>query len=499
MAFQVIVNDVDRTAYIEKGSLEINDALTSQVDILSFSIKQKDWLPSKNDIIIVNRGDTPTRIFGGRIVDVNKSDQIYRYIEVEAQDWSVDLDRKLIAKVFNNMSAKEIIEDIVATVNAELGTEFTTDNVQDGIEFGKVVFNYLPASKCIEQLANTLNWSWYIDPQMDIHFFAKGQESAPFDVTDDSPNIIQETLEFDDSFSELRNTDIVRGGEFVANPRSESYIADGTQLIVNLGYKFATLPTVTVEGVPIDLGVENLDNQDLEDDLVVALWDYNQKYLRFKTAPTLGDEIEVTGNPLFPLIVLADDENSRNEYGIKEHLIVDKDIVSQDLAVQRAIADLEAYADGVQGGEFETYTDGLRTGQAIYVNSTKLDVQGTFLVRAVKTSEHGNSGAKYTIKLANNKIFGIIELLQRFLLLDKRALNINENEVPNIIKLDRRTVLFAEQITKIEPEIDHKTIEFEESIRFDPFDAEFVIGPYFPVDDADPKTPMRIGISSYIY
>jgi hypothetical protein len=495
--FEILVNSIDRTEYIVKGSLSIDDIETSQVDTASFSIKNKDWIPQKGDEIIINFDGN--REFGGRIVDVKKSDRVFLEIQVECQDWSVDLDRKKIAKVYDNLTAKEIIEDIIDTVNTEMGTSFTTANVQDTQVFGKVVFNYQESSKCIEELANVLNWHWYIDAFKDVHFFAKGMEAAPFSVNDTSPDVIRETLEFDDSFSELRNVIVLRGGEFVGSARTETYISDGSQTTLNLAYKFSSLPDVEIEGSPIAVGIENLDNQGLEDDTFVALWDYNQKYLRFKTAPAEGDEITITGTPLFPLIVQIEEPNSIAEFGRKEHLIVDSLITSVDTAIERCISDLEAYKGGVQGGSFMTYSHGLKSGQTIVVNSTKLDTAEVFLIRSVNMVEHGNSGALYKVELASNKVIGIIEFLQKLLLDDRKKIGIRENEVPNIIKLDNKEIEVEEEITRINSLTDFQDLEIEEEVRFDPFEAVFVLAPYFPVDDSDPKTPMILGVSSYLY
>lgn len=495
--FTVTVNSVDRTDQIVKGSVEVNDVLTSQVDDATFRVKNKAWVPEKGDEVIIEFDGT--REFGGRIVNVSVSDRIFSEYEIVCQDWSVDFDRKKIAAVYQNMTAKEIIEEIVDVINTEYGYAFTTVNVQDTVTFTKVVFNYLEGSKCLEELADALGWSYYIDPDMDIHFFPKGTESAPFEVTDDSDDVIRETLNISDGFSELRNVVIIRGGEFEGAPRTESYVSDGEQTTVNLAYKFAGLPTVEVDGSPIVVGVENLDNASLEDETMDALWDYNQKYLRFKTAVADGLVVETTGIPLFPLILPIEDAASIAEFGRKEHVIVDRTITSTDLAIEVGIAELTAYANGVQNGGFQTYAHGVRSGQLIVVNSTKLGITGEYLVRSVRMSEFGNSGAIYEIEVANSRVFGIIELLQSLILRDRNNLSINENEVPNIVKLDQQTIEITESITAIEPEEDSQTIEIEEDIEHPAWEAEFVIAPYFPVDDLDPKIPMFIETSSYIY
>ena len=496
--FEVLINSVDRTEEVVKGSLIIDDVLTSQTDSARFRVKAKTYNPSIGDEVIINFDGT--REFGGRITGITRSDRVFRMIDVDCTDWAVDLDRKKVAKVYFNATAKDIIEDIIDTINAELGFSFTYTKVSGATTvFSKVAFNYLEASKCIEQLADSLNYQWYIDAHKDLHFFAKGDEIAPFSITDTSTDVIRETLYIDDSFSELRNRIIIRGGEFEGATREESYITDGSQMTFNLAHKYAQLPTVELEGTPLDVGVENLDNDKLEAGTIDAVWDFNQKYIRFKLAPTIDEELTIEGNPLFPLIVVAESPESIAEYGLKEHTIVDKSIKSTNFAIDRGISDLEAYKDGVQSGEFETYTHGLRSGQLISVNSDKIAINDSFLIRSVRMEEFGNTGARYIVRLASNKVVGIIELLQLLLLKDRKQLVIGEDEVPNLIRLDTAELQTHEQITRIDHETDHTDLELEEVIRVPDWEAEFVLGPYFPIDEDDPKTPMILDESSYLY
>lgn len=497
MSFNVIVNGVNRTNQIDKNSIHIQDVLLSQVDTASFTIKNKLWVPVKGDEIIIEFDSV--REFAGRIVDVRKNDLIFKTISVECQDYSVDLDRKKIAKVYEGMTAGEIIADILETISEEIGITFTMDNVVDTEVMGKVVFNYLEGSKCIQELADAWDYQFYVDYFKDIHFFPKGEEVAPFNITDSSEEVIRDSLEVADSFSELRNIVILRGGEFTSSSRADTKVADGEQTTILLAYKFAQLPVVTLNGTPIAIGVEGLNNAGLEDDTYVALWDYNQKYLRFKVAPAEGDIIVATGLPLFPLVVSAPDFASIAQYGRKEHLISDQQITSIDVAIQRVRADLDAYGHGVQVGSFRTYTGGLRSGQTINVNSMKLGVNETFLIRSVDMIRHG-AGAEYTIELASNRVTGIIEFLQKLLLQQRKQITIRQDEIPNIIRDDTATVHVGETILVISNETDMQTVHITENIVVPPWAAPiFVLAPYFPTNEDDPKTPGLLDQSMYVY
>lgn len=499
--FTVSIGGVDRTDIVVKNSLSIQEVLTSQIDSASFLVKQKDILPTKGQEVIIEYNSN--RIFGGQVVEVKKTDRILREYEITCQDWSILLDAVQHAKSYDGMTGKEIIEDLIDVVNTALGTTFTTTNVQDTVNLEKVRFNYLETSKCIEKLTEVLNWQWYVDPDQDIHFFPKGAETAPFDVIEgsDNPHAIQETLAITDSMTQLKNSIVIRGGEFIALARTEDYVADGDQTTFPLAYKFSNLPAVTVDSVSQVVGVEGIDNTGLTAGDFDCLWSFQEKFIRFRNdnKPANGDAVAITGTPKFPLVIQAEDPISIAEYGLRQATVTDTSITSITVGIQRGLAELDAWKDGVQSGGFQTYSDGLKSGQYIRVVSEKLDVDEYFLIRSVTMTEHGLESALYNVELASNRVLGIIELLQKLLLKDKDNLNIDENAIPNVVKLISEDFTCSETITKVDPETVSEDFECSESIAVNPFEAEFVLANYFPTGPTDPKTPMRLGISSYIY
>ena len=201
-----------------------------------------------------------------------------------------------------------------------------------------------------------------------MHFFKKNDEAAPFNLTDTSDNYIFDSLVIRDDISQIRNRVKVRGGEAIAESRTEKLSGNGEKLEFPLANKFSSKPTVTVNGSSKTVGLDFLD---LDTDYQV-MWSFQQKYIRFtagNTTPTptspATTNINVTGTPLKPIVVQKQHNPSVVRYGVYEFLAINDSIRSRDEALQYAQAQLEAYANSIRAGSFDTYTGGLKSGLTI--------------------------------------------------------------------------------------------------------------------------------------
>lgn len=491
------VNNIDRSNYISWDSFRKDDILNSQADSLSFETKQygdKNWRPETGDEVEVFDG--LEKIFGGIVIKAEIRNQalLLRY-SVSVKDWTHDLDREQVIDKFENTT----IEEIIDYINTNYLSGFTINHVSCPIVVSSVAFNRLPISKCLQQLAEQVNYNWYVDYDKDIHFFAKNSEPAPFNLSDDGGNYIFSSLKIKDDISQLRNRVFIRGGEMEGNQRTETFIGDGTKLTFPLGHKFAKMPTVTIGGVTKTVGKDFLDKDEDFD----CLWDYNQKYVRFVVAPANGSAIAVAGIPLIPIIVQVQDDASISKYGVYEFSKIDTTISSKDQAKQYAIAQMEAYANKVQEAEFSTYQNGLRSGQIINIQSDIRGINENFIIQRVSLSMRGQHDGLWNVQLATLRTMGIIDFLQKLILSQDKKIKIAENEVLEKYYTDNQTVKVTEEITLKVKEQDYQTVEVEESIEKDPFGdgvpPNFVLAPHFPDGHDDPDREMRLDISSYLY
>jgi len=497
MNLVVKVNTVDRTNYISWPSFQKQDILNNQVDTCNFETKKygsKTWRPNVGDEISVEDG--ATKVFAGVIVQVEEviEGMLLSYT-VQCKDWTHYLDRNLVVERYENMTVNAIIADI----NTNYLTGFTLANVNCAVTVKSITFDRLSASKCLQLLAEKTNYSWYVDYDKDIHFFAKNSETAPFALSDSSGNYVFKSLRIKEDLTQLRNSIYIRGGEVKGSSRTENFTGDATKKTFALGYKFSDLPTVTVGGASKTVGVDYLD-QDASFD---CLWNYNEKYIRFVNAPAGSAAIVVTGTPLIPLIMQVRDETSVKKYGVYEFSITDKTITTNDEARQYANAQLDAYANKISEGSFDTYESGLRSGQTIAIQSTIRNLNDNYVIQRVSLSMRTPTEGLWSIELATLRTLGIIDFLQRLLQSNNQEITDSENKILEKSYVISETAQVTEVITRISPYTDQQTAQVTESISKDPLGAnvspEWVLAPYAPAGHTDTKREGNLDISFKVY
>lgn len=417
MSFTITIDGVDRTSNVSFPSFKKRDVINQQVDTCDFIIKKYGsltYVPSVNDEVVVARDGST--IFGGvilRIEEEIEASQILIY-RVKCVDYSQFLKRQLVTERYTSTTVSAIISDLVSSYTAA-GDGITTNNVVGTQSVESFSFNRLTVADCIQKLADAVSYVWYVDYNKDIHFFPKNTESAPFSLTDTSNNYIYNSLKITADLSQIRNSVLIQGGEVVSDDtRTEYFNGDGTKDQFTLANKYDSKPTVTVGGVSQTVGTEFLD----EDASFQCMWNFNEKYIRFTSGnvPASGtNNIVVSGTYLFPIVVKVPAPLSISEYGTYEFAVTDRSIRSQGEAIERALAELRTYQDSLYEGTFRTYTDGLRSGQALRITSTQRGKDIDVLIQSVDAKMRDPNGdtLEYTVRFATMKSLGIIEYLQK--------------------------------------------------------------------------------------
>lgn len=498
MNLSVSIQAVNRTSRIHWPSFSISDRLNSQNNTCNFTVKvyASGWKPVVGNTITVLDG--ATKIFAGSIVRITKKPKGAFSVdyEVECADYTFDLRRINVVESYTGMQADEIIDDLLA--NYMPG--FTATNVTSTKEIASIKFDHISVADALEKLAQMIGYSWYVDYDKDIHFFALNEEPAPFGLSDNSGNYIFNSLVLTDDISQVRNLVRVRGGTIVGDSRTEKLSGDNVNKFFKLANKFSSLPVVKVGGVDKTVGEDYLSVEADYD----CFWNFNEKYLKFKdsTLPPSGtNNIEVIGTPLIPIIVQVQDDNSIVQFGECHFYKKDTTIKSKEEAKEFALAEITSYGSQVVEGEFQTDVSGLMSGQTINIQSAIRDIAGSdYLIQSVQLKMRGNNLGTWKVTLATLRTMGIIKVLQEHLLKRIGDTQEAEDEVLEKFYTDFADINVQEEISKIEVDtVDEQTVQVTEQIRKDPFVPEFVLADYFPVDDSDPKRPMRLDISSYLY
>ena len=257
MSRHLYIAGVDRVGDLEKGSLRIEQALTYQIDTCSFSVKGEQ--PAEGEEVIVE-DDKLGRLFAGIIVKVELGrtfpDKSIKVWNVDCDDYTALLDRRLVVETYENMSASDIFLDIVA----KYCPGFTVSGVKLGapiVESTGAEFEYKRPSECFKWLCDYVGWHWQPDYYKDLHFFSAEELANP------APMVLRPGGKFrfgkhSIDTQDLRNRVYVRGGTMLSDPQVQ-WKADGVARI--WAFPGRRMRSSNQGEVPMTVGVENLHDE----------------------------------------------------------------------------------------------------------------------------------------------------------------------------------------------------------------------------------------------
>ena len=487
---QVFLNGELVTKSLIINSLIRENIITRQVDRAKFTLRNYGTVHTHVPVVghtveIYNDG---TKIFGGVVVKFVQRAEDYKIIlyDIECEDFTRLLDRRLVVNTYANQTIQQIIENI----NSEFLTDFTINNVNGGSKIiSYIAFNYIPASQCFQKLADLINYDWFVDYDRDIHFFAKAFSTAPFELADDDGSYIFNSLKIRRDNSQLKNKVFIRGGQFLADTLTTEFISDGIQNTYTLPYTYDDLQTA-VTGEVWEQGIDNIDVPSTKD----YIWNNEEKFIRFRgdRIPSDTSSIKISGQPFLPVRVVIQDQDSIDQMvsveggtGEYEFLIIDNSINSREGARERANAELESYKSTLSEGSFRTYNDGLEAGQTITINSSAHGINEEFMINKVTARMWTHEGLQYDVSLVTTKTLGIIEFLQNLLTKSTEEIIINENEVLDLVEAKSENIGIAEIVvssTSHNPVSETLTVEEVVDEQNLNYLIEFVVGPFAPTN-----------------
>ena len=409
---QVKINNIDYTSQIERRGFRFEENITSKVNTLNMQYKllgSKSYVPKVGDT--VESYDGTTKVFAGQIIQVvARVEADVPVYDIQCKDWVNLLDRRLVADSYQAQDLAQTVKDILA----DYASDITEGDIETtGIVIDDLVFNYARVSDAIRTIAEYAGYDWWVTTDKKLNFKVRGSNSAPFDA--DAENITSLMLTKNDK--QLRNVIYVMGGDYVANSTTDTLSqGDGTRLRFTMPYVYDSAPVIKVDGTTKTVGVEGLHTTGYD-----CYWNRNEKIVYFPTAPADGAVIEVTGDPLLPLLVKM--KSTNQDKGAYEYKVVDKSLKTKDAVRRRAKAELDAYADTIAEATFTTTRSGLRAGQRIYVYNTELGISGEkYIIQQVVATPNTKDNFTYMVKLANVKAFEIIEFMRMLLEIGDRAI-----------------------------------------------------------------------------
>lgn len=269
--FKIFVNYEDRTSYIPIKSVSMNDSISIKSDTCSFTMEIDQFAvspPRGNQVVEVRYYfdswpseycvpgiyapydltydmDTSSWYaleFKGTIQTVTRrwiGPPRWLAYECTCSDFTRQFDRNLVNEVYPaGQYAGDIVKDIVN--NYTIG--FDTYNVDIGFKVPEMTFDFSEPSTCIQEIAETIGYQWYIDFNKGVHFFWREDRVSPlaiskgniYDVDNEVTNAYN--LELTEDVSQLKNKILIKNANFKGVWNNEDFVEAQTKFF-NMFYK----------------------------------------------------------------------------------------------------------------------------------------------------------------------------------------------------------------------------------------------------------------------
>lgn len=385
MARHLFIAGIDRWRDYERNTMQIEATLTYQIDTCRFQVRGQP--PAEGEEIIIE-DDNLGRLFAGIIVKAElarvQPDKSNRLWQVDCDDYTALLDRRLVVEIYENTPADEIFRDIAV----KYCSGFTTTGVQsDAPAVEYLVFNYVRPSECFKELCEYIGWHWQPTYYKDLQFFSAEDlvSLAPMKLI---PGGKFRFGKHSIDTQGIRNRVYVCGGKMLSDPQPLSWLADGVARTWALPWGPHEV-ALRVGGVPKTVGVTNLHEEGNFD----FIMSFSEKYLRCSShtaTPAAGVTIELTAKQDIDVITLVEDKKSQQAIaavqggdGVYEHAIADDNLITIDAAEAAGMADLREHANPRVKGSFETEVNGWRPGQIVSIDLPDRGVVGEYLIQQV--------------------------------------------------------------------------------------------------------------------
>lgn len=291
----------------------------------------------------------------------------------------------------------DIINDINTNFLDSEGID-TTTFVSTGMRIPEIHFNYTPANEAINRVAEAAGRSWYIDPWKRLHYFARTENPAPFDITSTSDNWRSLTV--------THNRDKYRNKQYVLNAngyamKTESVYGDGKTRAFTLASPVYATPAITLNGVyTADVGVYGVATS-----TVGYLWQKESNFITScatNSALASTDWLTVNYMGLNPIVAVSmDGEEIATRAAIESNSGKYEESISNNVsytagaALEFGNSILSKYGKPLEVISFETDSDGLAAGQLIKVVVPNNNLDGLYLITNVTARDVGMQIMRY--------------------------------------------------------------------------------------------------------
>ena len=422
LSVTLTIGGVDVTSHTRIESIRPSESLRDRANTLSGLELVIPYSGNTPEITVPRAGQEViltvdgTREFGGVVQRVSESpggSTSYVYT-IDCSDYTRWLDRYLVQGVAypagessETGTAGSIVRSIISDWANKGRISWDTSLVQDGETIPQQTFDFDVPSACIDRVAKTVGWRWYVDYNRRIVFgppLSSGF-TAPVPTINWETDTTVGDLVLEESGDQIVNVAYIKDAKTVAtNPdgTAKPYErdlgeTDGYQGFWGLGYEPSSLATTTIlftpaTGSPTTYTVAN--GNLLEENIAgtpgdgqtraVALLCLTNWGVRFEQPPAAGGRLRATYEYLDPgpavwvvregtsITEVSTREGGTNSDGVYEEVYsaTDMDGASSDSVKQRAFLYLTTRSHK-WSGNCKVFGTGWRAGQYLTITSSR--------------------------------------------------------------------------------------------------------------------------------
>ena len=440
-----------RQYYIDGAEVLISPSwsITDKINTRStFQIKVVD-LGTLTD---VQNGDSfemyidSVKVFKGLVKKVKVSETSPGYYEytIKIADNAAKADKRLIADVYENTLAGDIVKDLITQKLSQEGV--TIGVIEDGPVIVKAVFNYIKCSQALDQLKELTGFIWNIDSDDQLNFYSRQSNLAPYQLDD---NVQHSKFVHERNMDQYRNTNYVRGGLSQTSLQEDQIPSpkpDGASRTFTFRYPLASVPVLRVNSItvnPDDIGVNGVDTGKK------WYYNYNSDTITQDTSETVlstTDAIDGDIIGLRQLFIEVEDaveidtrKTQEGGSGIYEYLSIEKSINTTDQGIEFGNSQIEIYGTIQDYITFDTTISGLEAGQLLKCVKIGYNINEDFLIESVIMKPDGPKNIKYSVKALDGASIGGWEEFFKDLLKRSTDFVIAENDVIILLQTQSET------------------------------------------------------------
>ena len=284
-------------------------------------------------------------------------------------------DKRLVAAVYQDMTAGEIVLALWTTILESEGVNILTpDTVFPGPTLRQVIFNYVPVTTALDRLAEAANYVWWIGHDRSLYFQPRSTIAAPWILTGAD---IQGVPVWKRHATKYRNQQFVTGARITTDIQVESFRGNGVQQTFVVGYPLASVPLVEVNHMGGGYAANTIGIRGLEMSHQ-WYWSKGSNEISQELADTpLSDQhvLRVTYSgqtSVIAIVKLKADQEARavleeTTTGLVDALSSDRNLDTSEAAIEFANSQLMAYGETSLELRFTTRRAGLAAGQLLNI------------------------------------------------------------------------------------------------------------------------------------